>query len=258
MSAKTQTQVKDAPKEKSAAKKVPAVPETLLKKRKRGALAYRKAVRSAVKSRQRAQLHRKLIFKRAEDYVKEYRSKERDLIRLKRQAKKHDNFFVPDEPRLAFVMRIRGVNGVSPKPRQVMKLFRIRQINNGVFIKLNKATLNMLRLADPYITWGYPNLKSVRDLVYKRGYGKVQGRRIPLSNAVVEKALGKFNMICVEDIIHEIYTVGPHFKQATNFLWQFKLNNPTGGWRKKTNHFVTGGDFGNREDKLNILLRKMI
>ncbi|XP_055328587.1 60S ribosomal protein L7-like [Paramacrobiotus metropolitanus] len=266
MSAPTKTQVKDAPKEKSAGKssakdpkKLPSVPETLLKNRKRGAEAKQRAANKAIKRRQKAKVTRGLIFKRAEQYVKEYRAKERDEVRLKRQAKKAKNFYVPDEPRLAFVVRIRGVNGVSPKPRQVMKLFRVRQINNGVFVKLNKATLNMLRLADPYIAWGYPNLKTIRDLVYKRGYGKVQGRRIPLNdNSLIEKALGKFNIICVEDIIHEIYTVGPHFKQATNFLWPFKLNNPTGGWRKKTNHFVTGGDFGNREEKINVLLRKMI
>lgn len=48
------------------------------------------------------------IFKRAEKYVKEYRQKERDLIRLKRQAKQHGNFYVPPEPKLAFVIRIRG------------------------------------------------------------------------------------------------------------------------------------------------------
>ncbi len=51
---------------------------------------------------------RKTIFKRAEQYVKEYRQKERDLIRMKRVAKKSGNFYVPDEPRLAFVIRIRG------------------------------------------------------------------------------------------------------------------------------------------------------
>ena len=69
---------------------------------------------------------------------------------------------------------------------------------------------------------------------------------------------GKYGIICMEDLIHEIYTVGPHFKQATNFLWYFKLNTPNGGWRKKNNHFVDGGDFGCREDKINALLRKMI
>ena len=35
-------------------------------------------------------------------------------------------------------------------------------------------------------------------------------------------------------------TVGPNFKYASNFLWPFKLNTPTGGWRKKVNHFVEG------------------
>ena len=31
----------------------------------------------------------------------------------------------------------------------------------------------MLRIVEPFIAYGYPNLKSVRELVYKRGYGKV-------------------------------------------------------------------------------------
>ncbi len=30
--------------------------------------------------------------------------------------------------------------------RKVLQLFRLRQINNGVFIKLNQATVNMLRI----------------------------------------------------------------------------------------------------------------
>jgi hypothetical protein len=46
----------------------------------------------------------------------------------------------------------------------------------------------MLRRVEPYITWGYPNLKTVRELIYKRGYGKVNGSRIPLTdNSVIEQ-----------------------------------------------------------------------
>jgi large subunit ribosomal protein L7e len=70
--------------------------------------------------------------------------------------------------------------------------------------------------------------------------------------------IGKYGVICIEDVIHEIFTVGPHFKQVANFLWPFKLNNPTGGWVKKANHFAEGGDFGNREEYINNLFRKMI
>jgi len=103
----------------------------------------------------------------------------------------------------------------------------------------------MLRICEPYITWGYPNLKSVRDLVYKRGFAKARGRRIPLtSNDIIERKLGKLsqnenvwkfvsdptflstgkaNVICMEDLVHEIFTVGGSFKYASNFLWPFKV-----------------------------------
>merc|ERR1712121_363809 len=152
--------------------KLPGVPETLLKRR---TLEKVKAARAAAKLSQKKSLKdkRKIIFKRAEAYVKEYRAKERDEIRFKRMAKSHGNFYVPAQARLAFVIRIRGVNQVSPKVKKVLQLLRLRQIHNGVFVKLNKSTLNMLRLVEPYVAWGYPNLKSVRELVYKRGFAKV-------------------------------------------------------------------------------------
>lgn len=91
--------------------------------------------------------------------------------------------------------------------RKILQLLRLRQIHNGVFVKvclsalaelhlllivaaacsqlesekltggtmlqINKATVNMLRRVEPYIAWGYPSQKTVRELIYKRGYGKV-------------------------------------------------------------------------------------
>ena len=60
---------------------------------------------------------------------------------------------------------------------------------------------------------------------------------------------GDKDIICMEDLIHEILTVGPNFKSASNFLWPFKLNTPNGGWRRKYNHFNDGGDFGFRSVK---------
>jgi hypothetical protein len=38
------------------------------------------------------------------------------------------------------------------------------------------------------------------------------------------QALGSKNILCTEDLIHEIFTVGPAFKEASNFLWPFKMN----------------------------------
>merc|ERR1719470_17908 len=239
-------------------KKLPKVPETLLKRRKQYEALKARRAKSRLLHKKAGKDKRKQIYKRAEEYVKEYRKKERDVIRLKRIAKKHGNYYVDEEPKLAFVIRIRGINGASPRVRKILQLLRLRQIFNGVFIRLNKATLNMLNIAQPYITWGYPNLKTVRELIYKRGHGKVNGQRIALNdNAVVEENVGNIGLQSVEDLIHEIFTVGPNFKRANNFLWTFKLSAPNGGYRRVTNHFVEGGDFGNREDKINNLIKRM-
>jgi large subunit ribosomal protein L7e len=230
-----------------------------LKKRK--AVEQARAARNAVdaEARKAANKKRTQIFKRAERYISEYRNKEREEIRLKRIARANNSFYVTEQPRLAFVIRIKGINKMSPKPRKILQLLRLNQINNGVFVKLTKATQNMLRIVDPYIAYGSPNLKTVRELIYKRGHGKVNKQRIPLTdNAIIEAELGRHGIICMEDLIHEIYTVGPHFKEASNFLWPFQLNSPTGGFRsRKAPHFIEGGDHGDRENYINDLVRKM-
>jgi large subunit ribosomal protein L7e len=77
--------------------------------------------------------------------VKEYRDADRERIRLSREAKKTESFYVPAEPKLAFVVRIKGINKIDPKKRKTLQLLRLLQINNGVFIKLTKATLEMLK-----------------------------------------------------------------------------------------------------------------
>jgi len=40
-------------------------------------------------------------------------------------------------------------------------------------LKNNKATMNMLRVIEPFVTYGVPSRKTVKSLIYKRGYGKI-------------------------------------------------------------------------------------
>lgn len=96
-------------------------------------------------------------------------------------------------------------------------------------------------------------------MIYKRGYGKVNKQRIPLTNnSIIEGVLGKSGITCIEDLINEIYTVGPHFKEANNFLWPFKLRAPRGGFSHKRHPFQRRGDWGNREEFINPLVSSMI
>lgn len=70
--------------------------------------------------------------------------------------------------------------------------------------------------------------------------------------------LGEKDIICIEDLIHEIKTLGPNFKYATNFLMPFKLSTPLGGWRRKYQHFKDGGSYGDRNTEIDALVKQMI
>jgi large subunit ribosomal protein L7e len=79
-------------------------------------LKRRKTAKSARDIRQKIRIsirkkngkRRAEAFKRAEQYIKEYRSQERSLVHFRRQARNTGNFFIEPEPKLAFVVRIRG------------------------------------------------------------------------------------------------------------------------------------------------------
>lgn len=197
----------------------------------------------------------------SEKYDQEYEAEVRNAIENRRKAKAVGGFYVPPQPKLALVIRIRGTIGVSPKAKKVMQLFRLRQLHNATFVKLNEATIRMLRLIEPYVTYGYPTRTTVQKLVYKRGFGKLNKQRIPIAdNSIIERGLGSLGLGCTADLIHEIYTVGPHFKQANNFLWPFKLSSPKGGFSNKTKllHYLEGGEAGARDEEINKLVQRML
>lgn len=46
------------------------------------------------------------------------------------------------EAKVAFVVRIRGINDMHPKTRKILQLLRLRQIHNGIFIRVRILSLN--------------------------------------------------------------------------------------------------------------------
>merc|ERR1719163_2708613 len=99
---------------------------------------------------------------RASKYEKMYRAADRQSINLRRQAKATGNFYVEPEAKMMFITRISGINKMAPKPRKILKLLRLDQLHKGVFVKCTKPMLQMLKYVQPYVTSGYPNLKTTR------------------------------------------------------------------------------------------------
>jgi len=227
------------------------VPESKLK-----AAATKKAVEKAPQARGCTKAH---ALKRGLELAQKERIEKQTAAALRTKAASEGRYFVESTPKIAFVVRTKGIHKVPPKPRKILCLFRLRQIYNGVFVKLNASTIPMLRAIEPWVTYGQVSTPTVKKLLFKRGFVKINNQRIPITdNDNIGKVLGEKGVECVEDLIHEVYTCGPNFKDVNNFLWPFKLSSPKGGYRKKKRrHFNEGGTYGNCETFINGFVRKM-
>lgn len=161
-----------------------------------------------------------------------------------------------------------------------------------------------------------PNLKSVRELILKRGQAKIKKKRVPLTdNMLIEQHLGKevgekieervrcleftvwservgrdkilpnwrtgnsgalwgkvmqlgissfffspaggCGIICLEDLIHEIYSTGKYFKRVTSFLWPFHLSVARHASRNRVGFLKEMGKPGYRGEAINQLIRQL-
>ncbi|OXB84804.1 UNVERIFIED_CONTAM: hypothetical protein H355_015926 [Colinus virginianus] len=239
-------------------RRIPLVPENLLKRRKAYQAIKATQAKQALLNKRKLQKGKQIQFKRLETFVRDSWRKRRDDVRLRRMEQRPGQVAVPEEHKLAFVVRITEIKGVSLRVRRVIEVLRLRKIFSGTFVKLSPVSLKMLRIVEPYVAWGYPNLKSVRELILKRGQGKINQKRVPLTdNMLIEEHLGKYGIICLEDLIHEIYSTGKHFRSVADFLWPFQLSVARHAARNKVGFLKEMGKPGCRGEGINQLIRQL-
>lgn len=132
---------------------------------------------------------------------------------------------------------------------------------SGAFVAETPETKRLLTMAAPYVTWGPPNLRSIRELVFKRGLSRPEKdkKAAPLmDNTVIEAALGHLGIICMEDLVHEIFTVGPNFETVNRFVGKFNLSDPHNLPSNKMVHHTIGGRHGDRGEKINEIIQSMV
>lgn len=238
-------------------KKIPLVPENLLKKRK----AYQALKATQAKQALLAKRERKvkeLRFKRLETFVHESWREQRDMVRVQRLEVKPRALEVPDKHSLAFVIRLERIEGVSMLVQKTLAKLRLKKLFSGVFVSVTPQSVKMLRIVEPYVTWGFPNLKSVRELILKRGQAKIKEKTVPLTdNTVIEEHLGKFGVICLEDLIHEIAFPGKHFQEISSFLCPFHLSVARHATKNRVGFLKEMGSPGYRGERINQLIRQL-
>ncbi|KAH3684912.1 hypothetical protein WICPIJ_004109 [Wickerhamomyces pijperi] len=233
-------------------------PEILLRKRKnadRVRIEKQEAARKRAEDRSRSKKLQKQTtrFVRAETVVARRLATDREHTRIKRVTKVEkaklegestDKNFIEKvqadglkekrlydgKDTLYFVIRVSGPHGVKipSKVIKVLNLLRLTHVNTAVFLKLTETVYPLLKLISPYVIIGQPSLASVRNLIQKRATVTVQveegTKSVKLNdNNLVEEQLGEEGIICVEDIIHEIMSLGENFKRCSYFLDPFQL-----------------------------------
>lgn len=130
-----------------------------------------------------------------------------------------------EEPKLLVVMRHRAHKIASKECSLILGSLGLSRIHNTVVLKNNPESLALLKLIDPYVTYGYPTIQTLRDLIFKHGFLKINGKKTPInSNKLIEDNLGEYGCICMEDVVHELFTVSKNFKQVRSLLLPFSVS----------------------------------
>lgn len=171
---------------------------------------------------------RKRDYKKPEFFITQYLKAERDSKRMRRVVMKN-NFFEKldgdDEPKLLVVMHHRAHKVASKECSLILNSLGLNRLHNTVLLKNNTESLALLKLIEPYVVYGYPTIQTVRDLIFKHGFLKINGKRTAInSNKLIEDHLGEHGCICIEDIVHDLFTVSDNFKHVRSLLLPFSVS----------------------------------
>lgn len=201
-------------------------------------------------------VQKKGMQKRASDKkqvaVKELQAEEGDAMEIKYQTNSVG-------ANLVFCVRTRDHIGAPRLVKKALSRLRLRNIHEGVFVRYDESHRKLLHLVEPFVVYGRPTKGVIRDLIERRGFGKVDGSRVPLSdNTVIEDSLGEVNIICVDDLVHELDTVGPAFTKAAGFLWPFRLADSKTEFERRTLKMKDGKDYGDKGDAVNEYIKQVL
>lgn len=159
-----------------------------------------------------------------------------------------------------FCFRIRDNTGIPYAMKKILQNFSLEKKYEGVFIELTPENQKNLYLVEPCVIYGVPSKATVMELIKRRGHGKINHERVPLSNnVIIEEALGReYGLLCLEDLAHEIYSGGENFQVVSKFFYPFELTAPHSKLEKRVFKMKETKNYGDKgaliEDIIKLIL----
>lgn len=138
------------------------------------------------------------------------------------------------------VVMVRGTAGVKKDIRNTLEKLRLNRANHCVLVPKTPSFEGMLKKAKNYVTWGEINPETLEKLIIKRG--RTSG----------DKRLGKKDALRIAKILEK-----KPVSEVKTLKNVFRLNPPSKGYKPVRRLFPKGA-VGNRGEKINDLLKRMI
>ncbi|KAK1939771.1 putative 60S ribosomal protein L7-like 1 [Babesia divergens] len=137
--------------------------------------------------------------------VKKSKQRALDIKRTAALERKHVQLS-SSEYKLLFVVRNRR-SVESSTSRSMLQSLGLSQIGTGRFFSNSESNLKALRVVLPFVYYGIPTLKHVKELLHKRGTIVLPNGEHKLlnTNMVVEEHFGHSNVLCIADVVESIY-----------------------------------------------------
>ena len=168
-----------------------------------------------------------------------------------------------------FAVLIRATMHTTPKPvKKTLSSLRLRRVHEGVFLPYTAATRKMLHLVEPYVLYGMASAETISDLVRRRGFCRVDGKRGP--NPAINlsyRELGDEGLICVEDLVQVLSSASLDgvdgekdgtFSAVTKFLWPFRLTSRRSKFQSRMLDLKDGKLYGDQGEAMNGYIREML
>tara|TARA_Y100000310_G_scaffold319682_1_gene375251 strand:- start:101 stop:616 length:516 start_codon:yes stop_codon:yes gene_type:complete len=137
------------------------------------------------------------------------------------------------------IVQVRGVVGLSEKVKNTLRLLRLHRKNSCVIVTDNAGIRGMLQKVKDFVTWGSVSENTFKKLVELRGREFL---------ARVQDSKGKYSYKGFFEL------------NGKKYHKTFALNPPRKGFGRKgiKTPFTLGGALGNRNDKMDDLVLRMI
>lgn len=145
-------------------------------------------------------------------------------------------------------IRIRGRVDVPRKISDTLRMLSLNKKNNCVLVK--EENVGMLRKAQNYLTWGKIDITTLGALLAKRA-------RLPGDKRLNTGWLKNHGFISFEDLAKKV-DQGEVDLEKLKIKKVFRLTPPSKGFKLTLRQTWPKGELGNRGEKINELLKRMI